>query len=427
MSSLIWFRNDLRVSDNTSLSQACAKHDKVLAVFCFDPRKFEIGNYGFKKTERYRAKFLIETIESLRLNLKKLNISLLVYYEKPELIIPELLHKYEIDTIYLQTEWTRDENKVLTAIKIKSNPSVNFVENCDQFLYHPEEVPFESFEKIPDVFTFFRKRVEKFSDVRPILEKPNKKQSTNLLKEITNIPTLKNLDFEDFQIDNRSAFPFHGGEDDALERLQIYFWKTQNLATYKKTRNGLIGENYSSKFSPWLANGAISPKTIYWAIKDFENNIIKNQDTYWLIFELIWRDFFKYVSLKHKDKIFRLKGVLDREYRWGVSQKKLQEWINGHTTEPFVNANMVELARTGWMSNRGRQNVASYWSKELNQDWRIGAAYFESLLLDYDVHSNWCNWMYLSGVGNDPRDRKFNIKRQAEIYDPENTFQKLWL
>jgi len=427
LSSLIWFRNDLRVSDNTSLSQACAKHDKVLAVFCFDPRQFEIGNYGFKKTERYRAKFLIETIESLRLNLKKLNISLLVYCEKPELIIPELLHKYEIDTIYLQTEWTRDENKVLTAIKIKSNPSVNFVENCDQFLYHPEEVPFESFEKIPDVFTFFRKRVEKFSDVRPILEKPNKKQSTNLLKEKTNIPTLKNLDFEDFQIDNRSAFPFHGGEDNALERLQIYFWKTQNLATYKKTRNGLIGENYSSKFSPWLANGAISAKTIYWAIKDFENNIIKNQDTYWLIFELIWRDFFKYVSLKHKDKIFRLKGVLDREYRWGTSQKKLQEWITGHTTEPFVNANMVELARTGWMSNRGRQNVASYWSKELNQDWRIGAAYFESLLLDYDVHSNWCNWMYLSGVGNDPRDRKFNIKRQAEIYDPENTFQKLWL
>lgn len=427
MNSLIWFRNDLRVSDNASLSQACAKHDKVLAVFCFDPRQFEISKYGFKKTERYRAKFLIETIENLRLNLKKLNISLLVYYEKPELIIPELTHKYEIDTIYLQTEWTRDENKVLTAIKTKSNPSVNFVENCDQFLYHPEEVPFESFENIPDVFTFFRKKVEKFSDVGPILEKPNKKSSTNLLKEKTNIPTLKNLGFEDFQIDDRSAFPFQGGEDNALERLQIYFWKTQNLATYKKTRNGLIGENYSSKFSPWLANGAISPKAIYWAIKDFENNVVKNQDTYWLIFELIWRDFFKYVSLKYKDKIFHLRGVLDREYCWGTSQKKLQEWITGQTSEPFVNANMIELARTGWMSNRGRQNVASYWAKELKQDWRIGATYFESFLLDYDVHSNWCNWMYLSGVGNDPRDRKFNIKRQAEIYDPENTFQKLWL
>ena len=104
-----------------------------------------------------------------------------------------------------------------------------------------------------------------------------------------------------------------------------------------------------------------------------------------------------------------------------------QQWIQGTTKEPFVNANMIELAKTGWMSNRGRQNVASYWSKELEQDWRIGAAYFESMLLDYDVHSNWGNWMYNSGVGNDPRDRKFNIQRQAEMYDPQGTYQKKWL
>ncbi|MEL0186501.1 MAG: FAD-binding domain-containing protein, partial [Flavobacteriaceae bacterium] len=95
--------------------------------------------------------------------------------------------------------------------------------------------------------------------------------------------------------------------------------------------------------------------------------------------------------------------------------------------EPFVNANMLELKHTGWMSNRGRQNVASYLSKENNIDWRWGAKYFESKLIDYDVHSNYGNWMYVSGVGNDPRDRKFNIKFQAERYDPNNKFQNLWL
>jgi deoxyribodipyrimidine photo-lyase len=88
---------------------------------------------------------------------------------------------------------------------------------------------------------------------------------------------------------------------------------------------------------------------------------------------------------------------------------------------------MKELALTGWMSNRGRQNVASFWAKEWQQDWRYGAAYFESLLLDYDVHSNWCNWMYNSGVGNDPRDRTFNIGRQAHMYDAQGKFQRLWL
>ena len=79
------------------------------------------------------------------------------------------------------------------------------------------------------------------------------------------------------------------------------------------------------------------------------------------------------------------------------------------------------------MSNRGRQNVASYFAKTLQLDWRIGAAYFESLLIDYDVHSNYGNWMYVAGVGNDPRDRTFNVKLQAERYDSNGKFQKLWL
>ena len=107
--------------------------------------------------------------------------------------------------------------------------------------------------------------------------------------------------------------------------------------------------------------------------------------------------------------------------------KAFNQWINGTTPEHFVNANMIELQKTGWMSNRGRQNVASYWAKEWEQDWRIGAAYFESMLIDYDMHSNYGNWMYNAGVGNDPRDRKFNIKRQAEMYDSDGKFQKMWL
>jgi len=88
---------------------------------------------------------------------------------------------------------------------------------------------------------------------------------------------------------------------------------------------------------------------------------------------------------------------------------------------------MIELQKTGWMSNRGRQNVASYFAKEMELDWRVGAAYFESMLIDYDVHSNYGNWLYVAGVGNDPRDRKFNIALQSKKYDPQYTFQHLWL
>ena len=88
---------------------------------------------------------------------------------------------------------------------------------------------------------------------------------------------------------------------------------------------------------------------------------------------------------------------------------------------------MIVLKKTGWMSNRGRQNVASYFAKDMLMDWRIGAAYFESMLIDFDVHSNYGNWMYVSGVGNDPRDRKFNIQLQAKNYDANGAYQKLWL
>jgi deoxyribodipyrimidine photo-lyase len=131
--------------------------------------------------------------------------------------------------------------------------------------------------------------------------------------------------------------------------------------------------------------------------------------------------------MKHGNQIFKLEGILKKDYDWSTNKNQIQKWINGETTSDFVNANMIELKSTGWMSNRGRQNVSSYFAKELELDWRIGAAYFESLLVDYDVHSNYGNWMYNSGVGNDPRDRKFNVQLQAERYDTNGKFRKLWL
>ncbi|WP_289644891.1 DASH family cryptochrome [Maribacter aestuarii] len=426
MNNLIWFRNDLRVADNISLTKA-SKGEKLVAVYFFDPRHYDIGDFGFKKIEKYRAKFLLETVQELKNALKKLNITLLTYNERPEIIIPKLVNDHQIKNIYLQKEWTRDESKVKDGVIAKVPALVNFEESYDQFLFHPEDIPYKSFKEIPEVFTTFRKKCEKNVSVSKPLPIPVPMPKQNLLEISTSIPTLEDLGFEEFQTDSRTAFPFKGGEFEALDRIEEYFWTTKKLAYYKKTRNGLVGKDYSSKLSAWLANGSISARTIYWEVKRFEEEIKKNQDTYWLIFELIWRDYFKYVSLKHKNKIFMIGGILDKDYDWNNSKIAKDQWINGQTKEPFVNANMKEIAGTGWMSNRGRQNVASYWSKELKQDWRIGAAYFESMLLDYDVHSNWGNWMYNSGVGNDPRDRKFNIKRQAEMYDGNGKFQNLWL
>ncbi len=426
MNNLIWFRNNLRVADNRSVYNAC-QGESVIAVYFFDPRHYAIGDFGFKKTEKYRARFLIESVTELKANLLKLNITLLVFHDKPENVILNLVKEHEIKNIYLQKEWTRDENQVLDALIAKIPALVNIEECYDQFLFHPEDLPYSGIENIPQVFTQFRKKCEKYSEVRSIIEVPSSMPENNLRDDHTKIPNLKALGLKTFEVDSRTAFPFKGGEEQALKRVQDYFWETEKLTFYKKTRNGLIGKDYSSKLSAWLANGSISPRTIYWEIIRFEKEVQKNDSTYWLIFELIWRDYFKYVSLKHGSKLFQIGGILDKEYMWKNSEGTKKRWIAGDTKEPFVNANMKEFAATGWMSNRGRQNVASFWAKELEQDWRIGAAYFESMLLDYDVHSNWGNWMYNSGVGNDPRDRKFNIQGQAERYDGQGKFQNLWL
>lgn len=424
-SALIWFRNDLRVHDNAVLQEAMSAGKNVIALYCFDPRHYETTLYGLKKTEKFRAKFLIESIVDLKHNLSKLNINLLTFHSKPETVIPELIASYNIDNLFLQKEWTEEEVAVLEKVRDSIPKEVGIKEIYNQFLYHPEDIQME-IEQIPKVFTGFRKHLEKQCNIRKTIDIPDE-AFVEITSELTKIPTLKDLGFEDFETHPKSAFPFKGGEIQALKRLHTYFFETKKLSFYKKTRNGLIGTDFSSKFSPWLANGSISAKTIYWEVKRFESEHFKNDSTYWLIFELIWRDFFKYIALKHGANIFKIGGILKTDYEWSTNAKAIKQWQNGTTDAPFVNANMIELNKTGWMSNRGRQNVASYFAKTMELDWRIGAAYFESLLIDYDVHSNYGNWMYVAGVGNDPRDRTFNVKLQAERYDAHGKYQNIWL
>ena len=423
-SGLVWFRNDLRVQDNVVLKNAMHDHDTIIGVYCFDPRHYEIGRFGFKKTERFRAKFLIESIDDLKKNLKKLNIELFVFHNHPEDAIEKLANRYKITDLYYQKEWTQEETDVEALVKSKL-PKVNFHSIYDQFLYHPEDVDI-AFDKIPQVYTNFRKKVEKYSKVKDSVAIENPQAQLNI-ENTTQIPTLEDLGLEDFERHSNTAIPFEGGETAAQKRLNDYLFETEKLGVYKKTRNGLIGKDYSSKFSIWLANGSISARTIYWAVKKFEKEKFSNQSTYWLIFELIWRDYFKYISLKHGNDLFKIGGILDKDYDWKTDQKKIDQWINGETKSDFVNANMIEIKKTGFMSNRGRQNVASFFAKDMLLDWRIGASYFESLLVDYDVHSNYGNWMYVAGVGNDPRDRKFNVESQANRYDTEGKYRRLWL
>jgi deoxyribodipyrimidine photo-lyase len=174
--------------------------------------------------------------------------------------------------------------------------------------------------------------------------------------------------------------------------------------------------------------GCLSPRYIYWQVQEYEATRLKNDSTYWLIFELLWRDYFRFICAKHGTRIFRPSGLRGVTIDWKHDRDRFELWCEGKTGFPLVDANMREIAATGFMSNRGRQNVASFLTKNLGIDWRWGAEWFESLLIDYDVCSNWGNWNYTAGVGNDARGfRFFNITKQAKDYDPQGEYVKHWL
>jgi deoxyribodipyrimidine photo-lyase len=427
MATLVWFRNDLRLHDHLPLWDALQKGTRVIPLYCLDPRHFGQTQFGFPKTGAYRAKFLLESLADLRQSLQNLGSNLVIRPGKPEEVIPTLVKTLGIEAVAWHQEVTTEERAVEQAlITALQNLGTRTQIYWGATLYRPVNLPF-TLEQVPEVFTQFRKQVEQNSSVEEAVPAPPQMSPLPAM-EAGHLPTLEDLGLTTPSYDSRAVLQFQGGETAGLERLQHYLWEADCLKTYKQTRNGMVGANYSSKLSPWLAMGCLSPRQVFEAVQTYEAERIKNDSTYWLIFELLWRDYFRFICAKHGDTVFYPSGLRGLKVAWKQDWERFDAWRNGLTGFPLVDANMQELAGSGFMSNRGRQNVASFLTKNLGIDWRMGAEWFESLLIDYDVCSNYGNWNYTAGVGNDARGfRYFNIPKQARDYDPEGIFVKHWL
>lgn len=424
---IVWFRNDLRLDDNEALTNAIKSCDEILPVYVFDERVM-MGKtaFGFSKTAFFRTKFIIESVENLRKNLRELGSELIVRTGIPEDIISEISNQVKASWVFCNREMTHEEILVQDNLEKKLWAGGREIfYSRGKMLYYTADLPFPILHT-PDVFTQFRKEVEKFVPVRLPLEKPNGFQTYRTgAVEPGEIPTPADFGFTEIeQLESK----FQGGEDAGKKQLDFYIWESKNISKYKDTRNGLLGWSYSSKFAPWLSIGSLSPKTIYHEIKKFENQYGCTEGTYWLIFELLWRDFFRLIGKKYGNAIFRKSGITGQSPSLNNDEKMLALWINGETGNPFIDANMKELKATGFMSNRGRQVTASYLIKDLKVNWLWGAEYFESMLIDYDPCSNYGNWAYIAGVGTDPReDRYFNVLTQAKKYDGDGAFIRKWL
>ncbi|XP_063958093.1 cryptochrome DASH-like [Lytechinus pictus] len=425
-------RNDLRYHDNEVLFWAHKNATNVIPLYCFDPRHYKSTyNFGFPKTGPHRLKFLLESVEDLRKTLQSVGSGLVVRNGQPEDVVTQLIQQFgkdEVAAVALQEEVTSEELDVEAGLQQScSKLGVQLKKFWGSTLYHRQDVPFDP-QGVPNVYTEFRKKVENRSNVRPPINMPNSLKGLPQGIAEGDIPTFSSFCVKDPGSDSRSAFPFRGGESTGLARIEDYFWKSDCISQYKETRNGLIGSEYSTKFAAWLAHGCVSPRKIHAEVKRYEKERTANQSTYWVIFELIWRDYFKYVAMKFGSKMFALNGLLDVQKQWTKNKRWFDAWSKGQTGVPFVDANMREVAATGFMSNRGRQNVASFLAKDLCLDWRLGAEWFEQMLVDHDVTSNYGNWLYSAGVGNDPREsRKFNMIKQGLDYDPQGDYIRLWV
>lgn len=419
---LFWFRNDLRLHDNEALLQA-TKQGNVIPVYVIDKRILKKTSLGFKRSGALRLQFLLDSLRDLKLSLQKAGSDLLIKVGIPEKEIVQLAKAYEVSHVFASKEVTQEETSLEFEISQQLKPfDIEMELVWGATLYHVLDLSFQ-IKFLPDIFTNFKNQLEKNSRVRPTFATVKTIQSPNGLIG-SEIPTLQSLGYSEEAQDLK----FKGGETAGLARVEEYIWERQLIKNYKETRNGLLGMDYSSKFSPWVSLGCISPRYIYEQVKSFEEKIEKNDSTYWLIFELIWRDYFHFVALKYGVRLFKRSGIKHvMNLKWKSNKKHFEAWCNGQTGVPFIDANMRELKATGFMSNRGRQNVASFLTKDLQIEWWWGAMYFESMLVDYDVCSNWGNWNYVAGIGNDPRpNRYFNILKQASNYDPDNSFVKHW-
>lgn len=421
---IVWFRSDLRLHDNPPLIAATQEADNIIPLYVLDDRNIDEGMFDIPKIDGFRSRFLSESVNSLRKNLRDIGGDLVIRRGKTEIQLQKIINNFNVDKIHFQTKPATEEIELEEKVKHEVNcPTERYWTHT---LYHINDLPTD-YRNINDTFTPWRKEVQYNADIRDTYDKP---ESVKIPRNINRGEELSESDFyTSFDRPSEKSFVNHpGGESAGKERVKEYIWKKDKLREYKETRNGLLGKDYSSKFSAWLAHGCISPRYIYEEVQDYEEERVSNDSTYWLIFELMWRDFFQFQFIKYGREFFIPSGIRDVEKDWRTDSGDFKRWKNGKTGFPFVDANMKQINKTGYMSNRGRQNVASFLIDVLDIDWRMGAAYFEKKLVDYDVASNWGNWAYIAGVGNDSRDdRYFNTIKQGKKYDNNAEFIRHWL
>ncbi|MFT6409120.1 MAG: deoxyribodipyrimidine photo-lyase [Arenicella sp.] len=413
-SGLFCFNNDLRVHDNPALMRANLLLDELSCVYVSSANSRSASPYAMSSPGQAKKRFLQQSLTDLEQNLGAIGQRLIHLCEPPFDGLCELIDRLDITDIFRSDNVGWFENQIWRALQQKY-PDKQFHSIATHTLFEVDDLPF-SLADLPVSFSKFKNAIKESRPIKPIMALSYLPPQPSGAEERAIAPSGSAC----------KEVSFSGGESAGLAHLANYF-ASHKPSHYKDVRNAIDGWDNSCKLSPWLANGCLSVREVYAALGNYEREVGANDSTYWIYFELLWREYFQWYANKHGKTIFAFSGIKGLGPLNSFYPERFQKWVNGSTPYPIVNACMNELNETGFLSNRGRQIVASCFINELSLDWRYGAAYFESVLIDYDVASNWGNWQYLAGVGADARDKRhFNLEKQTQQFDPEARYIDLW-
>jgi deoxyribodipyrimidine photo-lyase len=426
MTTLVWLRNDLRLEDNPALYRASEPGSGVVACYLLCAEFVERHTIA-----PVRLDFIRRHLQLLATQLQSLNIPLILEGADKAGDIPQVLLRIaqsnRCEQLYFNAEYPLDElerDRAVAALLRENNIAVKRFH--DRVIVPPGMIRNGQGEPYK-VFTAFKKRW--LQTVMPVRLQPLPVPVIQP-KHSAAYCTAASIDqlFSQFPLRDLSRL-WPAGEDEARRRLQRFV--KNDLHHYRRERDFPAHEG-TSTLSPYLAVGSISPRqclTAVLAANKGEWDTGSDGATCW-IGEIIWREFYQHVVVDYP-QVCKNKAMQahTEAFPWNKDRHRFQQWCDGTTGIPIVDAAMLQLKATGWMHNRLRMVVAMFLTKNLQIDWRLGETYFMSQLIDGDFAANNGGWQWSASTGTDaaPYFRIFNPVSQSERFDPDGSFIRKYL
>ncbi|MCT4634811.1 MAG: DNA photolyase family protein [Rickettsiales bacterium] len=414
MLSLLWLRRDLRLEDNLSLYSALQAVDKIQPIFIFDDNILA----RFTNPNDRRISFIIDALRAMNKELEKKNSEVLVFYGKPEVLIPQISACLKVNKIFAGQDYEpygmkRDANIA---------KQVDLELNNDHLLMAPDKVLKDDGNPYK-VFTPYFKRWQAVIGLKDYdsynADDSGRYANSKTLREILAQHDLHPLDLNEdvpgYKYQEVTNWPI----DALVDRFNNFL--DNKLVNYNEGRN-YLAEDRTSCLSPYIRFGLISIRQCYRSAREMKGS-------WQWIAELAWRDFYAMILYHYPETVSKEMQPQYRNLKWSEDSKLLEKFTLGQTGYPVIDAAIRQLLQEGWMHNRARMIVASFFTKNLWLNWRLGEEFFAQQLMDYELSSNVGGWQWSASTGTDaqPYFRMFNPYLQSKRFDPQGDYIRKYL